>query len=78
MPSASVRPPSGRHPEDARDLRDHGCQRIGSPSVGVLVLGKLSGRHGFKARLDALGYELTSEEFARAFADFKRLADRKR
>ena len=33
---------------------------IGWPTGGAeIVLGKVSGRHGFNARLEALGYELT-------------------
>jgi 2-isopropylmalate synthase len=51
---------------------------LGWPSGGAeLVLGKTSGRHGFKARLEALGYELTDEELNRAFLAFKELADKK-
>jgi len=73
---------SGLHQDGILKMRETyeimDASEIGWPSGGAeLVLGKLSGRHGFKARLEALGYELTSEEFARAFADFKRLADKK-
>lgn len=50
---------------------------IGIPMGTQLVLGKLSGRHAFKARLKELGYDLTEEEFNRAFASFKELADKK-
>jgi len=51
---------------------------IGLPSGGAeIVLGKLSGRHGFKVRLEQLGYELTQEELSRAFLAFKELADKK-
>ncbi|MCH7812286.1 MAG: 2-isopropylmalate synthase [Chloroflexi bacterium] len=51
---------------------------IGWPSGGAeLVLGKTSGRHGFQARLEALGYQLTEEELNRAFLAFKELADKK-
>ncbi len=50
---------------------------IGWPS-SVLVLGKLSGRAGLKARLEDLGYHLSKEELARAFEAFKELADKKR
>ncbi|MHB8515562.1 MAG: 2-isopropylmalate synthase, partial [Dehalococcoidia bacterium] len=51
---------------------------IGWPTGGAeIVLGKVSGRHGFKARLEALGYELTQEELSRAFMAFKDLADKK-
>jgi 2-isopropylmalate synthase len=51
---------------------------IGWPSGGAeIVLGKVSGRHGFKSRLEELGYELTEEELSRAFMAFKELADKK-
>ena len=43
-----------------------------------LVLGKHSGRHAFKKRLDELGYELDDDQFQRAFGYFKVLADRKK
>jgi 2-isopropylmalate synthase len=43
-----------------------------------LVLGKLSGRHGFKQRLEELGYHLSPEDLNRAFLSFKKLADKKR
>ncbi|MCP5433409.1 MAG: 2-isopropylmalate synthase [Alphaproteobacteria bacterium] len=51
-------------------------------SVGLtsssLVLGKLSGRHAFREKLKALGYELGSNAFEDAFRRFKELADKKR
>ena len=50
---------------------------IGWPTGSEIVLGKLSGRHGFKARLEDLGIELTTGEFERAFVAFKELADKK-
>src|SRR5579884_3818807 len=43
-----------------------------------LVLGKHSGRHAIKARLQALGYELTPEDLGRVFLRFKELADKKK
>jgi 2-isopropylmalate synthase len=43
-----------------------------------LVLGKHSGRHAFKVRLQELGYDLTSEEIESAFVKFKHLADQKK
>ncbi|WP_457594181.1 2-isopropylmalate synthase [Hydrogenimonas sp.] len=43
-----------------------------------LVLGKHSGRHAFKERLSALGFELTPEELDKAFERFKALADKKK
>lgn len=44
----------------------------------VMVLGKHSGRHAFKARLEELGYNLTQEELNKAFKRFKELADKKK
>lgn len=52
-------------------------QSIGLPS-NLLVLGKHSGRHAFKERLKALGYELSEEDLNKAFAQFKALADKKK
>jgi len=43
-----------------------------------LVLGKHSGRHAFKKRVEELGYTLSEEQFERAFRYFKDLADRKK
>jgi 2-isopropylmalate synthase len=42
-----------------------------------IVLGKHSGRHAFAKALVELGFELEPADFARAFARFKELADRK-
>lgn len=50
---------------------------IGWPG-NVLVLGKLSGRAGLRARLETLGYVLSREELDGAFESFKVLADKKR
>ena len=51
-------------------------------SIGLntnkLVLGKHSGRHAFKERLEALGYDLNKEDMDKAFVRFKALADRKK
>jgi len=44
----------------------------------VLVLGKHSGRHAFKKRLEELGYELDDEMLNKAFERFKALADLKK
>ena len=52
-------------------------QSIGRPS-NELVLGKHSGRHAFRDRLNELGYELPPEEFQAAFKRFKDLADKKK
>lgn len=43
-----------------------------------LVLGKHSGRHAFKDRLEKMGYYLSEEEFQKAFVRFKDLADKKK
>jgi 2-isopropylmalate synthase len=43
-----------------------------------LVLGKHSGRHAFRERVKALGFELDEDELNRVFAEFKALADRKK
>jgi 2-isopropylmalate synthase len=50
---------------------------IGLPHGTTLVLNKNSGRHGLKARLDDLGYEMTSDELDHVFVAFKDLADKK-
>ena len=52
-------------------------EAVGWPS-GSLVLGKLSGRAGLRARLDDLGFHLTRDQLDEAFDAFKELADRKR
>jgi 2-isopropylmalate synthase len=50
--------------------------------VGVnatsLMLGKLSGRHAFRDKLDNMGYVLEDEAFEDAFKRFKDLADKKK
>ncbi len=43
-----------------------------------LVLGKHSGRHALKERLAALGYALDEKQLDLVFADFKKLADKKK
>ncbi|MEW6607866.1 MAG: 2-isopropylmalate synthase [bacterium] len=52
-------------------------QSIGLPSSKI-VLGKLSGRHAFKHRLEELGYEISENEFEKAFEVFKKTADKKK
>jgi len=51
-------------------------------SVGIskssLVLGKLSGRHAFKDKLQSLGYDLGDNQLQDAFKRFKDLADKKK
>jgi len=45
---------------------------------GRLVLGKHSGRHAFRQRLEDLGIHLDEERLQHAFEEFKRLADKKK
>jgi len=52
-------------------------ESIGIPS-NILVLGKHSGRHAFRERLKALGYDLASDQIEVAFHAFKALADKKK
>ncbi|MGC8529799.1 MAG: 2-isopropylmalate synthase [Leptospirillia bacterium] len=47
-------------------------------SEGSLVLGKHSGRHAFRARIETLGFRLSEEELSAAFLRFKKLADQKK
>jgi 2-isopropylmalate synthase len=50
---------------------------VGIPASS-LVMGKSSGRHAFRERLAELGYTLSEDDFDRAFASFKELADKKK
>ena len=64
-------------------LKERTTYEIMNPAtVGIMmegiVLGKHSGRHAFKQRMEELGFELTKEELAKAFVKFKALADRKK
>ncbi|MCH8195383.1 MAG: 2-isopropylmalate synthase [Chloroflexi bacterium] len=64
-------------------LKERTTYEIMDPaSVGLagtsLVLGKLSGRHAFRKRLEELGYQLTDDELARAFESFKEVAEKKK
>jgi 2-isopropylmalate synthase len=43
-----------------------------------LVLGKHSGRHALRVRLEDLGYSLSPDELNRAFGRFKEIADKKK
>ncbi len=63
-------------------LKDRTTYEIMQPEdVGLqeskLVLGKTSGRAGFRAKLAELGHELADDEFQSAFERFKELADKK-
>jgi 2-isopropylmalate synthase len=44
----------------------------------TLILGKHSGRHALRTRLEALGHALSEDEFRDVFARFKEIADRKK
>ncbi len=64
-------------------LKHQGTYEIMTPeTVGLdrsrLVLGKHSGRHAFRVRLEQLGFELDDEAVAKAFKSFKDLADKKK
>lgn len=64
-------------------LKNQGTYEIMLPeTVGVsrsrLVLGKHSGRHALKARLEELGYNLSPQDVDRAFDRYKQLADKKK
>jgi len=64
-------------------LKHQGTYEIMTPeTVGLdrsrLVLGKHSGRHAFRVRLEQLGFELDEEAVATAFKSFKELADKKK
>lgn len=47
-------------------------------SSNSIVLGKHSGRHAFRDRLDEFGYDLDEKQFEEAFVKFKNLADKKK
>src|SRR5215472_6315357 len=64
-------------------LKHHSTYEILRPEdVGLsrshLVLGKHSGRHAFRERVEALGFELEEAELNRVFEEFKALADKKK
>ena len=64
-------------------LKDQRTYEIMTPqTVGLnqskLVLGKHSGKHALRIRLEELGFELDKEELRDAFRRFKDLADRKK
>ena len=64
-------------------LRHHSTYEIMRPDdVGLsrssLVLGKHSGRHALRERVQQLGFELDDLELGRVFEEFKALADKKK
>lgn len=50
---------------------------VGYPSTKI-ILGRHSGRHGLKARLNQLGYELSDEKIVSLYDKFTKLADKKK
>ncbi len=52
-------------------------QDVGQSHTEV-VLGKHSGRHALRARLEEMGYQLSDEVLQKVFEEFKRLADKKK
>ena len=60
---------------DAGQLVDPAA--IGHPRGSEIVLGKLSGRAGFVARVAALGIDLPSDGLDRAFGRFQKIANGK-
>jgi 2-isopropylmalate synthase len=72
---------SGIHQDGV--LKHAGTYEIITPAlVGIqtnqLVLGKHSGRHAFKDKINQLGFTLSDEKLTEAFHDFKLLTDRKK
>jgi len=72
---------SGIHQDGV--LKEASTFEIMTPTtVGIkkstLPLGKLSGRHAFKKKLQEMGYYLADEDLNRVFVQFKNLADRKK
>jgi 2-isopropylmalate synthase len=64
-------------------LKNNQTYEIMTPeSVGIsqssLVMGKHSGRHAFREKINELGYELGDNQMQEAFVRFKDLADRKK
>jgi 2-isopropylmalate synthase len=64
-------------------LKNQATYEIMKPeTVGLyrskLVLGKHSGRHALRVRLEELGYDLDDDELAQTFTRFKDLADKKK
>jgi len=64
-------------------LKNRETYEIMTPeSVGVqktkIVLGRHSGRHGLKVRLEELGYPMAQEELKKIYKSFTKLADKKK
>lgn len=72
---------SGIHQDGV--LKERTTYEIMRPeSIGLsssrIVLGKVSGRHAFRKKLEEMGYSLDEKELDRLFRQFKALADRKK
>ena len=72
---------SGIHQDGV--LKERSTYEIMSPAtvgmdVETIVLGKHSGRHAVRERLEELGIEMSEDQFAEFFERFKLLAERKR
>ncbi|MGK7345236.1 MAG: 2-isopropylmalate synthase [Candidatus Nitrospinota bacterium M3_3B_026] len=72
---------SGIHQDGV--LKERTTYEIMTPaSIGLkksrIVLGKHSGRHAFRKRLEELGYKLKADAIDHAFEKFKELADKKK
>lgn len=70
-------------------IHQHGMEQHASTyeimrpeDVGIpksqMVLGKHSGRHALRQRVEELGYHLNDEQIQKVFEDFKNLADKKK
>lgn len=55
-----------------------GIEDIGLDKRDTIVLGKHSGRHALKSRLELLGFKLKEGELEQIFIKFKELADKKK
>lgn len=53
-------------------------EMVGVQEANTLFLGKHSGRHAFKEKVQEFGFELTEEELQEAFTRFKALTDHKK
>ncbi|MDR2387185.1 MAG: 2-isopropylmalate synthase [Deltaproteobacteria bacterium] len=63
---------ANRETYEIMKAEDVGC------TPAVMVLGKHSGRHAFKDRLESLGYNLDDIQLTKAFEIFKKLCDEKK
>ena len=54
------------------------AEDIGLDVKDTIVLGKHSGRHALKKKLESLGFEVNEEELNEIFLKFKKLADKKK